>query len=186
MQAVCRIRVISREARRANDAADVCLSHTPALARLARGWTGWKESASRKLSPAQMAVSAVVSPAATAAPHADDDNAKSTALDPAALATRQDIEQNLAMLSAKESDLDEQLANLIQSRGRLTSQLRALENLRQVVRGISDEAGHMANEVAVVAETADRVGAKVRGLDEEQVRLGNGSHCTSTPETTGL
>ncbi|KAG0655450.1 hypothetical protein C6P46_000992, partial [Rhodotorula mucilaginosa] len=118
-----------------------------------------------------MAVSAVVSPAATAAPHADDDNAKSTALDPAALATRQDIEQNLAMLSAKESDLDEQLANLIQSRGRLTSQLRALENLRQVVRGISDEAGHMANEVAVVAETADRVGAKVRGLDEEQSRV---------------
>lgn len=126
-----------------------------------------------------MAVSAVVSPAAAAAPHADHDDTKSTALNPAALATRQAIEQNLAILSAKESDLDEQLAKLIQSRARLTSQLRALENLRQVVRGISDEAGHMANEVAVVAETADRVGAKVRGLDEEQVRLGNGSDRTS-------
>ncbi|GAA5976610.1 hypothetical protein JCM10908_005566 [Rhodotorula pacifica] len=108
--------------------------------------------------------------AVSAAPHAGNDNA-STKVEPAALATRQDIEQSLAMLSAKESDLDERLAKLIQSRGRLTSQLRALENLRQVVRGISGEAGHMANEVAVVAETAERVGAKVRGLDEEQSRV---------------
>jgi len=39
------------------------------------------------------------------------------------------------------------------------------------VGGIQGEAAHMASEIGAVAETAERVGAKVRGLDEEQVRF---------------
>ncbi|GAA5884900.1 hypothetical protein JCM3774_004482 [Rhodotorula dairenensis] len=123
-----------------------------------------------------MAVSAVASVASpAAAPHAgtdgDDDTVAATAFAPESLATRHDIEESLALLSAKEADLDDRLATLISSRERLASQLGALDNLRHVVRGITAEATHMANEVAVVAETAERVGAKVRGLDEEQSRV---------------
>lgn len=126
----------------------------------------------------EMAVAAVLPPVAPAAsagaaPHPDPavaaDNLPAQT-DPAQLATRHDIEQRLAQLSARESTLDERLEGLITSRGRLATQLRTLESLRHAVHGIHGEAEHMANEVAHVAESADRVGAKVRTLDEEQVR----------------
>lgn len=126
----------------------------------------------------EMAVAAVLSPVAPAAsagaaPHPDPAVAADTLpaqTDPAQLATRHDIEQRLAQLSARESTLDERLEGLIKSRGRLASQLRTLESLRHAVHGIHGEAEHMAHEVAHVAESAARVGAKVRTLDEEQVR----------------
>lgn len=92
-------------------------------------------------------------------------------LDPATLLTRQDIERHLSSLTSQESELDSRLSGLISSRSRLTSQLKALESLREVVGGIQGEAAHMAAEIGAVAETAERVGAKVRGLDEEQVRI---------------
>lgn len=92
-------------------------------------------------------------------------------LDPATLLTRQDIERHLSSLTSQESELDSRLSGLISSRTRLTSQLKALESLREVVGGIQGEAAHMASEIGAVAETAERVGAKVRGLDEEQVRF---------------
>jgi len=92
-------------------------------------------------------------------------------LDSATLLTRQDIEQHLSSLTSQESELDSRLSGLISSRTRLTSQLKALESLREVVGGIQGEAAHMASEIGAVAETAERVGAKVRGLDEEQVRF---------------
>lgn len=92
-------------------------------------------------------------------------------LDPASLLTRQDIERHLSSLTAQESELDARLAGLISSRARLSSHLKALESLRPVVSGIQGESAHMAAEIGAVAETAERVGAKVRGLDEEQVRI---------------
>ncbi|GAA6019251.1 hypothetical protein JCM11491_001290 [Sporobolomyces phaffii] len=92
-------------------------------------------------------------------------------LDPATLLTRGDIERHLALLTAQESDLDARLAGLIASTTRLATQLAALESLRPVVGGIQGEAAHMAQEIGAVAETAERVGAKVRGLDEEQSRV---------------
>ncbi|GAA6059731.1 hypothetical protein JCM10212_000259 [Sporobolomyces blumeae] len=92
-------------------------------------------------------------------------------LDPTTLLTRDDIERHLSDLTLHESNLDAQLAHLIQSRSRLASQLNALESLGPVVSGIEGEAAHMAAEIGAVAETAERVGAKVRGLDEEQSRV---------------
>ncbi|GAA5869453.1 hypothetical protein JCM16303_000476 [Sporobolomyces ruberrimus] len=92
-------------------------------------------------------------------------------LDPASLLTRQDIERHLSSLTAQESELDARLAGLISSRARLSSHLKALESLRPVVSGIQGESAHMAAEIGAVAETAERVGAKVRGLDEEQSRV---------------
>ncbi|GAA6054222.1 hypothetical protein JCM3770_001399 [Rhodotorula araucariae] len=91
--------------------------------------------------------------------------------DPGALLTRADIERTLGALTVKENALDARLAALISSRTRLAAQLRALDSLREVVGGIQGEAAHMAAEIGAVAETAERVGAKVRGLDEEQSRV---------------
>ncbi|GAA5821216.1 hypothetical protein JCM11251_004517 [Rhodosporidiobolus azoricus] len=92
-------------------------------------------------------------------------------VDPSSLHTRQDIERHLVALTAQESTLDARLTQLISSRTRLTSQLRTLDSLREVVGGIQAEAEHMAREIGAVAQTAERVGAKVRGLDEEQSRV---------------
>ncbi|BGP01261.1 Conserved oligomeric Golgi complex subunit 4 [Rhodotorula toruloides] len=91
--------------------------------------------------------------------------------DPASLLTRQDVERHLSALIAQESSLDARLTQLISSRSRLAHQLKSLASLSEVVGGIQGEAEHMAGEIAAVAETADRVGAKVRGLDEEQSRV---------------
>lgn len=94
-------------------------------------------------------------------------------LDLATLTTRSIIEQHLDALTLQEATLDSTLTTLISSRTRLTSQLKTLEGLREVVSGIEDQAEHMAREVGGVAETAERVGGKVRLLDEEQVRSGS-------------
>ncbi|BGP30594.1 Golgi transport complex subunit 4 [Rhodotorula toruloides] len=91
--------------------------------------------------------------------------------DPASLLTRQDVERHLSALIAQESSLDARLTQLISSRSRLAHQLKSLASLSEVVGGIQGEAEHMAGDIAAVAETADRVGAKVRGLDEEQSRV---------------
>ncbi|TNY17793.1 COG4 transport protein-domain-containing protein [Rhodotorula diobovata] len=80
-------------------------------------------------------------------------------VDPAALLTRAD------------GTLDARLTGLISSRARLAAQLRTLGSLGEVVGGIQGEAEHMAGEIGAVAETAERVGAKVRGLDQEQSRV---------------
>ncbi|GAA6000376.1 hypothetical protein JCM10207_007985 [Rhodosporidiobolus poonsookiae] len=92
-------------------------------------------------------------------------------VDPKSLLTRHDIERHLSALTAQESTLDTRLTQLISSRTRLTSQLKTLDALREVVGGIQGEAEHMAREVGAVAQTAERVGAKVRGLDQEQSRV---------------
>ncbi|KAK4050105.1 Golgi transport complex subunit 4 [Microbotryomycetes sp. JL201] len=87
------------------------------------------------------------------------------------LTTRSAIQAHLSSLDAQESQLDGQLSTLINSRARLTRQLKALQNLRHVVEGIENEAVGLSSEVGVVAETADRVGGKVRVLDQEQSRV---------------
>ncbi|GAA5979541.1 hypothetical protein JCM11641_005429 [Rhodosporidiobolus odoratus] len=92
-------------------------------------------------------------------------------VDPSSFVTRLDVERHLSALTAQESTLDARLTQLISSRTRLTDQLATLDSLKQVLGGIQGEAEHMAREIGAVAETAQRVGAKVRGLDEEQSRV---------------
>ncbi|KAM0788201.1 hypothetical protein ACM66B_001360 [Microbotryomycetes sp. NB124-2] len=92
-------------------------------------------------------------------------------VDMANLSTRSAIQAQLSSLNAQESQLDGQLSTLINSRARLTRQLKALQHLRHVVEGIEHEAVGLSTEVRAVAETADRVGSKVRLLDEEQSRV---------------
>ncbi|KAL8286854.1 hypothetical protein RQP46_003860 [Phenoliferia psychrophenolica] len=85
--------------------------------------------------------------------------------------TRAQVEHHLAQLGAHEATLDARLSSLISSRTRLSAQLNALEGLREVVEGIQQEAQHMAHDIRGVAGTAERVGGKVRVLDEEQSRV---------------
>lgn len=91
-------------------------------------------------------------------------------IDPSLLTTRSEIDAQLAALTQHESQLDAKLADLISSRSKLSTQLNSLDGLREVIHGIQHAAGHMSSEVGRVAETAERVGGKVRILDEEQVR----------------
>jgi hypothetical protein len=96
-------------------------------------------------------------------------SAAAAKLDLTTLTTRSAIEAHLSALTFQEARLDSTLSSLISSRSHLATQLNALESLREVVNGIQGEAEHMALEISSVAETAERVGGKVRVLDEEQV-----------------
>jgi hypothetical protein len=86
------------------------------------------------------------------------------------LTSRAQIEAYLASLTLQESALDSTLTSLISSRAQITAQLKTLEGLRGVVGEVQEQAEHMVREVSAIAETAERVGGKVRVLDEEQVR----------------
>lgn len=110
---------------------------------------------------------AAVPPPSAPVPNGSD---ASDDVDLASLTTRAAVQAHLAALNAHEARLDEQLTTLISSRARLSKQLKALQTLREVVQGIEAEAEGLSNEVRLVAETAERVGGKVRVLDEEQVR----------------
>lgn len=86
------------------------------------------------------------------------------------LTSRAQIEAYLDSLTLQESALDSTLTSLISSRAQITAQLKTLEGLRGVVGEVQEQAEHMVREVSAIAETAERVGGKVRVLDEEQVR----------------
>ena len=68
-------------------------------------------------------------------------------LDLATLTTRSIVEQHLDALTLQEATLDSTLTTLISSRARLTTQLKTLEGLREVVSGIEAQAEHMSTEV---------------------------------------
>ena len=112
---------------------------------------------------------APATPVTPAAPHHESP----AQVDLSTLLTRAQIQAHLSTLTAHESTLDASLTQLIQDRQRLSSQLNALDALSEVVGGIQGEAEGMADSVRIVAETAERVGGKVRVLDEEQVRRGS-------------
>ncbi|KDE05958.1 hypothetical protein MVLG_03644 [Microbotryum lychnidis-dioicae p1A1 Lamole] len=92
-------------------------------------------------------------------------------LDVSTLTSRSLIEQHLAELTRHESSLDDQLVQLISAKQPLQSQLDRLGSLKEVVHGIQGEASHLCRQVAQVATTAERVGGKVRVLDQEQSRV---------------
>ncbi|SCV74096.1 BQ2448_6528 [Microbotryum intermedium] len=92
-------------------------------------------------------------------------------LDVSTLTSRSLIEQHLAELTRHESSLDEQLLQLISTKQPLQAQLDRLGSLKEVVHGIQGEASHLCRQVAQVATTAERVGGKVRILDQEQSRV---------------
>ncbi|SCZ99139.1 BZ3500_MvSof-1268-A1-R1_Chr3-1g05834 [Microbotryum saponariae] len=104
-------------------------------------------------------------------------------LDVSTLTSRNLIEQHLAELTRHESSLDDQLLQLISAKQPLQAQLDRLGSLKEVVHGIQGEASHLCRQVAQVATTAERVGGKVRVLDQEQVRSSN-PPVPDTPDLT--
>lgn len=93
-------------------------------------------------------------------------------LDLHSLTTRAEIQAHLDSLTLHESHLDSRLSSLISDRQALSTQLNTLQGLSEVVAGITAEADKMSLQVGNVAETAERVGGKVRVLDQEQASLG--------------
>lgn len=104
------------------------------------------------------------SPSTNSAPHQPP-----PPLDLNSLTTRAQIHAHLDSLTLHESHLDSRLSSLISDRQALSTQLNALQGLSEVVAGITQEADKMSLQVGNVAETAERVGGKVRVLDQEQV-----------------
>ena len=89
---------------------------------------------------------------------------------PSTLLNRQQILSQLSQLTTLESRLDSKLSSLISGQSRLSNSLETLKLLGPVVSGIENESCKLSRNVGQVAETALRVGEKVRGLDREQVR----------------
>jgi hypothetical protein len=85
------------------------------------------------------------------------------------LTTKAALLERLSLLATEEAQLDAHLTSLISSRSKLEYQLTRLEGWKSAVGGIEREASEMCREVGEVALTAERVGGKVRVLDEEQV-----------------
>ncbi|GAA5946587.1 hypothetical protein JCM3765_000310 [Sporobolomyces pararoseus] len=92
-------------------------------------------------------------------------------ISPSTLTNRQEILTHLSLLESQESKLDSELSLLITTRSKLTNSLETLKSLGPVVSGIENESSILSRQVGKVAETATRVGEKVRGLDREQSRV---------------
>ncbi|GAA5988399.1 hypothetical protein JCM5350_005296 [Sporobolomyces pararoseus] len=90
---------------------------------------------------------------------------------PSTLLNRQQILSQLSQLTTLESRLDSKLSSLISGQSRLSNSLETLKLLGPVVSGIENESCKLSRNVGQVAETALRVGEKVRGLDREQGRV---------------
>ncbi|KAH7308363.1 COG4 transport protein-domain-containing protein [Rhizoctonia solani] len=84
------------------------------------------------------------------------------------------IEDVLAALSkseAEESELSHSLAEIIADRDRIRTALARLENLVPVLDGLVQRGDELKGNVGRTAETAERVGADVRGLERVMGRV---------------
>ncbi|KAH7318031.1 COG4-domain-containing protein [Rhizoctonia solani] len=84
------------------------------------------------------------------------------------------IEDVLAALSkseAEESELSHSLAEIIADRDRIRTALARLENLVPVLDGLVQRGDKLKGNVGRTAETAERVGADVRGLERVMGRV---------------
>jgi hypothetical protein len=84
------------------------------------------------------------------------------------------IEDVLAALSkseAEESELSHSLAEIIADRDRIRTALARLENLVPALDGLVQKGEKLKGNVGRTAETAERVGAGVRGLERVMGRV---------------
>ncbi|KAF8652758.1 hypothetical protein AX16_004254 [Volvariella volvacea WC 439] len=91
--------------------------------------------------------------------------------DPRSLTTLPDILSCLSAFQSEEAELSNALSELLDAREPIANSLARLHGLVPQIETLHIEATALSDKVMKTAETADRVGGKVRSLDEEMSRV---------------
>ncbi|TFK55321.1 COG4-domain-containing protein [Heliocybe sulcata] len=89
----------------------------------------------------------------------------------ASLSTLPEILSALSSLESEESELSNSLSELLQARDPIISSLSRLESLLPQLDVLHEDAQLLSDKVGATAQTAERVGGRVRLLDEEMRRI---------------
>lgn len=90
---------------------------------------------------------------------------------PSTLTSLQDILASLASLEEEETRLSESLADILSNHEPVQSSLLRLRALAPQLEEIGAESGLLSSTIEATAQTAERVGGRVRTLDEEMRRV---------------
>jgi hypothetical protein len=91
--------------------------------------------------------------------------------DPRTLTTLPEILSSLSALEAEETELSNSLSDLLSDREPVMNALTRLQALEPRLNELHSEAYLLSGTVSATAKTADRVGGRVRLLDEEMKRV---------------
>ena len=91
--------------------------------------------------------------------------------DPRTLTSLPEILSSLSALEAEETVLSNSLSELLSDREPIINALTRLQSLEPRLNELYSEAYVLSGTVSATAETADRVGGRVRLLDEEMKRV---------------
>ena len=94
-----------------------------------------------------------------------------TRRDPRTLTSLPEILSCLSVFQAEEAELSSSLAELLKARDPIISSLNRLQSLVPQLDGLQADATALTKKVSFTAMTAERVGSKVRLLDEEMRRV---------------
>ncbi|KAF8964638.1 COG4 transport protein-domain-containing protein [Flammula alnicola] len=95
----------------------------------------------------------------------------STSEDPRALTSLPEILSCLSAFQSEEAELSNSLAQLLKARAPIVSSLNRLQSLTPQLDELQADANLLTKKVSNTAKTAERVGSKVRSLDEEMGRV---------------
>lgn len=96
---------------------------------------------------------------------------KSVRRNPRTLTSLPDILSCLSALQSEEAEVSTALTDLLNAREPILVSLNRLRSLLPELDGLRSEADVFASKVSRTATTADRIGSKVRSLDEEMSRV---------------
>lgn len=91
--------------------------------------------------------------------------------DPRTLTSLPEILSCLSAFQSEESELSDSLAKLLQARDPIVASLNRLQSLLPQLDDLHTDAQLLTKRVSATAKTAERVGSKVRSLDDEMGRV---------------
>lgn len=91
--------------------------------------------------------------------------------DPRTLTSLPEILSCLSAFQSEDAELSNSLADLLKAKEPIVSSLNRLQSLIPQIDELQTEAKLLTNKVSTTAKTAERVGSKVRSLDEEMGRV---------------
>lgn len=91
--------------------------------------------------------------------------------DPRTLTTLPEILSCISAYQVEETQLSNSLTELLDARDPIIASLTRLRSLVPLLDDLQQEASLLSNRVSVTAKTAERVGGRVRSLDDEMSRV---------------